>query len=402
MKYLTFQYFDSFFIDNKFFQILQIAKSQDCILRSQNGTIYSLNTTTPVEIYKNCNAQIKNPIGNSNSFAICFDVPENIKISKSNALESDEFQDNIVTPNASERIIDQLLEEEFLINSEFLLSFASQCFFGIFNKTTIARASYRSAQQIRTGGDESDLIVLIEHENKTYALLIENKITASPQKHQDQRYIERGINGIKGQLWYSFTTILIAPEKYLQARRHEDYYHHYISYEKIISILENTISDKPRLKFRVDKFNDAISKKDKHIPAPDIVEVVAFVENIKKLSNEFVPHLSLKTGRTNAKVMWFYFSEKNYPNGVKIIIKMEAVVVEFQLPKCKKFIKGKEAIFEQNGFDFLIANSGKSCTIRKKIDPINCLLPLESQKENIKKSLNFVNEMDRFLRQKIF
>jgi len=317
-------------------------------------------------------------------------------------IENDEFQDQIFTPNASERTIDQLLEEEFLINNDFFRLFTSNCFDGALDISAIARNSYRSARQVKSGHDESDLIILIEQAGKTYALMIENKINASKQKRQPERYIQRGESGQRGQLWDKFETCLIAPQSYLNTRKDKDYYHNYISYENIISFLSQTVSNEARLLFRLEKFGAAIKKKQEHIPAPDIPEAVKFVSDMKKLAAKRVPNLNFESGRANTRVLWFHFSRNNYPSCVGIIIKMEAVVTEFKLPKCHSLVEDRQETFEEHGFDFLMAKSGSSCTIRKSVEPINCLHSFESQKVNINRAIDYVIEMDEFLKRVVF
>ncbi len=405
MLVLSFQTYDNFFIDGLFYQVLPNKSQGGYSIRSQKGEIHSLKKDVFVEIIENCKVKLNETLGTTSNIKICFDTPRNIEVVSDGALVNDGFQDSIVTPNVTERTIDQILEEEFLINADFTQLFVSKCFSGFLNKAGVVRDTYRSAQQKYSGGDESDIIILIEQNNKTYALMIENKINANTQDRQPQRYIERGINGIRGELWDFFETCLIAPASYLKSREDTDYYHNYISYEEIISFLEKTIHDERRLKFRKGQFEIAISKKEKFVRAPDIPEAVKFVKDIKKLSYKRIPEFNFElenNGAANNKVLWFYFSKNDYPDGVTIIVKKEAVVTEFKLPKCNALIKDKEEMFKDNGFDFLMTKSEKSCTIRKVVEPINCLLPLDSQKKNLDQCMDYVREMDTFLQEKIF
>ncbi len=404
---ITFQIYDSFFVNGVFYQLLQDENKTECIVRSQDGNMYPLTTNMFVEISENCKIKLNHPVKYTvkytDNIRIAFDAPRNVEIVKSVILSDDDFQDNIVTPNITETTIDQLLEEEFLINHDFTNMFIAKCFLGFLSKTDTIRGVYRSACQVCSGGDESDLIILAEHKNRTYALMIENKINASKQERQPQRYIERGIKGIHGNLWDVFETCLIAPESYLVTKRKIDYYHNYISYEEIISFLEKTIHDKRRLEFRKGQFEIAINKKEKFIRAPDIPEAVQFVKDIRHFAYKRVPEFLFDPEGTyaNKKCLWFYFSKDDYPDGIKIILQQKAVVTQFKLPKYN-YIKDKELLFKEHGFDFLMAKSGKSCTIRKTVEPINCLLTLESQKDNLNKSMDYICEMDVFLKENIF
>lgn len=397
MLVLTFQIYDSFFVGEEFFQVLPTKDNALCILRSNNEHTVNLNLEKIVAISVNCSASLLTPISNSGHFKIGFKAPKDIIISRSALISNEEFQDKIIIPNVTERTIDQLLEEEFYINSEFANLFINRCFGNGIIRDFRVKATYRSARQHYSGGDESDLIVLGKHNKKTHALLIENKITTDKQLRQPQRYIERGINGIKGELWDNFETCLIAPESYLKTKRDIDFYHNYISYEDIASFLDETIFDARRKRYRLKSFQSAIQKKEQYVRAPDIPEAVEFVEKVKKLSESYLGNMNFFTGPANNKVLWFYFSRDDYPNGIVMILKKEAVTIEFKLPQCAPLVENKQALFKEYGYDFLIAKSGKSCTIRKSVDPINALEPFEDQLENLTTCIEHIKEMDDFL-----
>ena len=99
---------------------MQGENTTGCSLRSQDGNVYSLPSNTPVGISENCTVKLVGSIDGSTDFKLCFDTPEDVDTTITTPLGDDEFHDSIVTPNSTERTIDQLLEEEFLINPEFL------------------------------------------------------------------------------------------------------------------------------------------------------------------------------------------------------------------------------------------------------------------------------------------
>lgn len=63
---------------------------------------------------------------------------------------------------------------------------------------------------------ESDLVVIFKANDGSHqAILIENKIDATPQQQQGLRYRYRGEHGIEQGYWVDFRTCLLAPQKYL-------------------------------------------------------------------------------------------------------------------------------------------------------------------------------------------
>lgn len=398
MLVLSFKIFDSFFVGDIFYQILPNELQDGCLIRSMNGTLFALKESNSLKLQEECSAKLSSPVSACGEFKIAFDAPRTLKISRSSLLIDDEFEESLVVASASERTIDQLLEEEFMINPSFAQEFIQKCFSSALLQNVDVVTTHRSARQQYSGGDESDVIVIFSHNKKAYGLLIENKINADKQHRQPERYIERGINGIKGGLWDNFETCLIAPKQYLKTKKNKDYYHNYISYEDIIEILDKTVSEENRKQFRIQQFEAAISKKGLHVRAPDIPEAVQFVEEFKSLCKKQLPEMTFFTGPANNKVLWFYFSKDNYPEGVKIIVKMDVVTMEFKLPVASRFVEGNEALLKKHGYDFLMAKSGKSCTIRKSIEPISAIESFEDQKHNLLKCIDFIKELDAFFR----
>lgn len=401
MLVLAFSDYDSFFVNDNLYQIIPSDNPSVLTLRRQNGEFFSIENGSQSEIFPDCNVTFEKLAWSSGGLKLKFDAPKSIGIERLSSKKFDDHRDEIATPNISERTIDQILEEEFLVNPDFAGMFIAKCFSGSVKAFEQLVATHRSARQVQSGGDESDLILIFENAGLSFALLIENKINASKQILQPERYIERGISGMFGELWDVFETCLIAPGQYLAAKRGQDYYHNYVSHEEISEMLENTLPDRKRREFRKRQFELAIQKKKAFERAPDIPEAVNFVEKIGRFSKEKLPQLEFDTGHANNKVLWFYYSRKEYPDGLVIILKKDVVTAEFKMAKCGKLIEGREQFFKDNGYDFLMAKSGKSCTIRKSVDPINCLRAFEQQRENLENCMNHIADMDQFLRTNV-
>ncbi len=64
---------------------------------------------------------------------------------------------------------------------------------------------------------ESDLeITLINSNQQTYKILIENTVNAGFQPEQAERYTQRGENYVQNSEICDYTTVLVAPETYFQ------------------------------------------------------------------------------------------------------------------------------------------------------------------------------------------
>jgi hypothetical protein len=125
-----------------------------------------------------------------------------------------------------EHHIDFLLEEEFACSPQFLRFFVSEAAQSILKgqassvvtniPTPHETTPCQAIRSVTTGAGESDVLVVYRSNDPTasrVAILIENKIRASFQKDQADRYRERGEAGM-GEEWDSYWTCLVAPEKY--------------------------------------------------------------------------------------------------------------------------------------------------------------------------------------------
>ena len=389
MLVLTFHPFDSFFIEDSSYQVVR-TNGNGWAVRTQNNKTIILHKTIGAEIFPACRVTIA-PFGQQ--VKISFQAPRNIKITRSNIRDED-YNDTLCMPNVTERTIDQILEEEFLINPEFFQLFLLKCFQSTLTQNATVTKSYRSVTQTRSGGDESDVIILFEHGEKAYALLIENKINASKQDKQPERYIERGISGIRGGLWDAFETVLIAPNSYIEARKEHDLFHNYVSYEHIIQILEITITDLSRQKYRTNAFSEAIQKKQQYVRLPDIEDVVEFVGQFTTDATKQLKEIEISFDPPNKKIIWFYISKNTYPSGVRIIVQYEAVVAQFQSSAFDLLSTEVKNAFEKEGFIQQDSKSGQSTTFRKSVAPVNCLMSYNDQINNMQRCIDIIKELD--------
>ncbi len=153
--------------------------------------------------------------------------------------------------------IDFLLEEEFAVDPLFAQSFLTA--------SGVSFAIKRVEHVIHSVSDkhgEADLIVLLNAGRRNgdtvkVAVLIEDKINASFQPYQSDRYQQRGKEGVSAGKWDVFVTVLVAPSAYIRVPHGFDAA---ISLEQIKEWI--CPNDFARRDFKVAKINEAIQKKN--------------------------------------------------------------------------------------------------------------------------------------------
>lgn len=119
--------------------------------------------------------------------------------------------------------------------------------------------SYLSvSHSVETGNGESDIEIGFEKENgERTLLLIENKIDATLQERQAERYHDRGERYVGQNVCDKFEVGIIAPSEYLDSID-QNKFEAMISYESILDQLETMSHDS--VPFVTELFNQAITK----------------------------------------------------------------------------------------------------------------------------------------------
>ncbi|MEQ1935953.1 MAG: hypothetical protein ABL962_19025, partial [Fimbriimonadaceae bacterium] len=148
-----------------------------------------------------------------------------------------------------------LLEEEFRSDPSFAHSFMGACGLGLEAPEVV---DVRHSMNDEFG--EADLVVSFRSDDPSGGsdvLLIENKINASFQPEQANRYRLRGESGVANGLWRSYRTVLVAPEKYIGAGHDFDAA---VSLEQLSAWVCS--QDSLRRAFEVERLKRAIDKKN--------------------------------------------------------------------------------------------------------------------------------------------
>lgn len=185
--------------------------------------------------------------------------------------------------SVAERDIDLLLLEELSVSERFRQWFSH-------------RASVNAEYQSKGGVwhsvvdaslGESDLIfVYASTSGQRVAILIENKIDASPQPDQGRRYKHRGEKGITGGYWERFFTCVIAPERYLQSARHNQVYDVEISYENVVAYFSESGPDSERRAYKAMIMREAIEQNRRGYQPEYSPAMTKFVEDYYEIASK--------------------------------------------------------------------------------------------------------------------
>ena len=290
----------------------------------------------------------------------------------------------------AERDIDLLLLEEAYTSDSFLKWLLSHTNIPLHVNLKTAKISVSQA----TG--ESDLeLWFIDEKGNEHIILLENKINANFQLNQATRYHQRGLNYSRNSLAGSFTTILTAPNKFLESCTEN--FDLLISYEDLIDWLkvEYSASDNKRLNFKVTQLQRAIEKYGYGYARIEDFAVSSFWSNYYKLLDKIAPELPLNRidGRPSRSI-WANFRIPHLKGRFLLVHKTDKGYVDFQIPHgASKPIKFRNALklIIEDGMTIEFAN--KSLAIRKRCPLLDPSRPFGEQAESVYAAINICKEM---------
>jgi len=186
-----------------------------------------------------------------------------------------------------ERDVDLLLLEELLVSQSFREWFLRKV--GLDRPMDLVGGG----RSIATANGESDIEIELQDDDGSVHLLVENKITATFQETQPQRYRDRGETRLASGICSTYRTVLVAPAAYLEtARQRADAaaFDALIAYEDIINWLESAGS--PRDRVRAHLLRSAVTAvRGRRMFDPG---VTTFHLQYWELQQEVAPELGLK------------------------------------------------------------------------------------------------------------
>ena len=131
----------------------------------------------------------------------------------------------IPVESVQERDVDLLLIEELNVSLDFCKWFISAIGLG---QTVSNLKAFRSISDYGLG--ETDILISYSFDDRTTFILVENKIDASFQENQFERYKERGKAYLQSKKCDDYHIALVAPKSYCE---NQSNFSNYVSYESI-------------------------------------------------------------------------------------------------------------------------------------------------------------------------
>ena len=143
-----------------------------------------------------------------------------------------------------ERDVDLWLCEELRVNGDFARWFLDRAG----GPADVAVPARKTQVSVMTENGETDVLALFDLPGgKTFAMLVENKITAGFQKYQLEGYLRRGSFGNEQELWDGFAVAVFAPARHPGHGSHPDVKS--VTFEDAASHLDRAGQD-PRTTYR--------------------------------------------------------------------------------------------------------------------------------------------------------
>jgi len=229
--------------------------------------------------------------------------------------------------SVAERDVDLLVLEELSVSEKFRKWFAALVFGEPVYRSNIG--AWHSVYSNNIG--ESDLLFLFVAENGTHsAILIENKIDASPMPKQGERYRQRGEEGIKIGLWERFKTCIIAPKKYLLSAKNSGVYDVEVSYEEIHSYFVSRSNQEMRFAYKAKILLEGIEKNRRGYQPEINEQMTNFVKQYFEFANENYPALNIQEATPKpAGANWIeFYPDVLPPEGIGLAHQMTSGFVK--------------------------------------------------------------------------
>jgi len=219
-----------------------------------------------------------------------------------------------------ERDIDLLLLEEFVSASGFFQWFLQS----IGWREALGGQVIGAQRSATVSNGESDLEITLERpDGSLYRLLIENKVSASLQHRQAERYRERGESYVRHGQCQGFRTVIVAPETYLGEQGATKGFDAAVSYEAIRDWFNQSGLAQPRLDYKVYMLSGAIERSARGWQLIEDEPVTRFWRRYWQLAWEMAPELQMPepTGKPSGS-SFVRFQPLGLPSGVTLLHKV--------------------------------------------------------------------------------
>ena len=299
---------------------------------------------------------------------------------------SDSPDPMVCISGVSERDIDLLLLEEFLSSPDFLQWFTAHVLGPSFNSGSLL-GTWRSVTQ---SSGESDLEVAFQDQDGRHVrLLIENKVNASLQPRQAERYQERGRSYIENGECVKFCTVLVGPERYFGKGHSLKGFDARVMYEEIRDWFARSQGMGPRKRYKCDLLKAGIEKGTVGYQVVADAPVTEFWRQYWELTLRIAPELEMKEpiGKP-ARAGFIKFDPVSLPRGVSLVHKLGKGYVDLQfsgMGKRLSELRSKFGDYVEPGMQFKQAT--KSGAIRVNVPKLHTASAFPPQEDNTRQGL---------------
>ncbi len=284
-----------------------------------------------------------------------------------------------------ERDIDLILLEELNVDNTFCKWLINEL---NFPELTQNNGAWKSINDFGLG--ETDILFSYNSNEKRIYLLIENKLEASFQDKQYERYYKRAENYVNNGNCDLAFVLLTAPKMYCETQNE---FENFITYEQIADRLEFTGTKRNLFKSKLLKIaSEKLRRGYKPVNSPTVRK---FWLSYWKYKEEKFPDLRMKKpGIVPVNSDWPILYDDNLP-GIVFYHKLAQGNVDatFKGFPIETEIKIKEKLPD----DFLFVKHDKSFSIRYLSGKCDRLKEFETQKETIKKGLEKIEQLRKWL-----
>lgn len=277
-----------------------------------------------------------------------------------------------------ERDIDLLILEEFISDPSFAKIFLDAA--GI-KEEYVADEAIHSKTDAEFG--ESDIVFILNLNGKRHALHIEDKIDAIAMQNQSGRYHDRAKKDIQAGEYDSYSVLIVAPEKYLEANKEAKKYEYRVTYEMMREHFakQNTVRSQYKLSLIERSITD--QKNGYQYEADD--RMVRFCESMNRYHKTKYPGLPAGT------IAWW----RGYPtilDDVSIVFKANKGYCDLQFGHTTKeelLPRVSDLITERMN----VVSAGKSASVRIEVDPIFYENNFQDEIERVDQALDAIYEL---------
>src|SRR6267143_4953115 len=275
----------------------------------------------------------------------------------------------------SERDVDLLVVEELATSEAFAQWFLSRA--GLSSLATLVKV----AHSVSTSNGESDIELTVQVNGATHRVLLENKVDAVFQPEQPERYHARAAAYVAKGTCDRVTTVLLAPEKYLNGCRTHVSFDHFVSLDDVLSEISLHEPGSARTAYKASVLTKALERaRNGWVPVPD-PSASAYWTAYWRLVEQIAPELQMREpGPKPAGSTWIYFRPPALPAGVDLVHKLIDGHVDLQFAGMGARMHEMRASYRQGLEDGMtIAPAGKSVAVRIRVPPSAFPAPLTGQ-----------------------